>query len=258
MDQQEIDCVPLLKVTQFDHESYHPGPHAEWNCQLLSSTPAAMGKSGKIIKLNHLYNLPEGTIQKFESGSSVLSISGAQVTAAGIEIPKGAGATVLKTKIDTRRLQTSGVKKKVLVIRVKTQAGTTTASADTISDKIFGTSGDPVNLSSQYDDCSYGKLTFSSLNRLNFGDPALDAPGVYEVEVATSTRNHEQLRELITDKLNDDWPNTPLPDVSWGDLNGASRFDHIMYCMPPDTDMGIACKCLVLLRMHCTSPSYTL
>lgn len=257
----DVQCIPLLKVTQYDHDSYHPGPHTEWNCQLLSNTPAAKGKRGKIIKLDKLYNLPTGTVQKFKSGASVLTVSGATVNSAGIHIPRGAAASVkesderekLPTKIvrgddgfltsGKRKLQTGNVDKKVLVVRVKTLTSATTASADTISDEVFGTDGDPFNLSSQYEACSYGKLTMSPLKTLNPGDPALHADGVYEVEVTTSTTDHELLRELITDKLNADFVNTLLPDNSWGKLDDSVLFDHVMYCMPPDvTNMGIACK----------------
>jgi hypothetical protein len=246
-----------LRVTQYEQGSFHPGPHTEWNCQLLSSSAAAGGKRGKIIKLDKLYNLPDGTVQQFQSGSSVLTIPGAKVSSAGIQIPMGAAATIddsTESKLPTklvqahtlfshggRKLQTSTVDKKVLVVRVKTQVATTTASVNELSDSVFGTYGDPVNLSTQYDQCSYGKMTFSPTT-LNSGDPSLPAPGVYEVEIATSSTDHEVLRGMITDKLNDDFPNTPLPEVSWGELDERVPFDHVMYCMPPGTSMGIACK----------------
>ena len=84
----------------------------------------------------------------------------------------------------------------------------------------------------------------SPLRELNpdAGDPPLNAVGVYEVEVGSDT-NHETLREAITDKLNEDWPGTNLPSVSWGELDPSVPFDHVMYCMPPNVQMGIACKC---------------
>ena len=94
---RDIECIPLLRVTQYEPGSYHPGPHSEWNCQLLQSTPAARGRSGKIIKLEDIYNLPEGTVQKFKSGGSVLKISGAQVSSDRIKIPQGAAATIKET-----------------------------------------------------------------------------------------------------------------------------------------------------------------
>lgn len=228
-------------MTQYEHDTFHPGPHSEWNCQLLSNSTAANGKRGKIVKINDLYNLPQDIVQNLESGGSVLSIAGATVTSAGINVPVGAAASILPTEIETSPIGSGNVNKKVLVVRVKTSVDRTTATPSQLSDSVFGTSGDPVNLSSQYAACTHGKLTFSPLQKLNTGDPSLDAPGVYEVEVSTSSRDHEFIREAITDKLNADWPNTPLPEVSWGDLNSNVPFDHVMYCMPPGTSMGIAC-----------------
>lgn len=245
-------------MTQYEPGAFNPGPHTEWNCQLLKRTPAAKGKSGKIIKLVDIYNLPEGTLQQFESGASILKISGANVASAAVSVRKGAAATITSfrrngppTKISDndnlfsageRGLQTVNVNKKVLVVRVKTQSATTTATAAQLSDEVFGAgpNGDPFNLVTQYNACSYGKLTVSPLRKLNEGDPALDAPGVYEVDISSSITNHEELREAITDKLNTDWPKTNLPDTSWGGLDGTVPFDHVLYCMPPGTEMGIA------------------
>lgn len=247
--QQDIECIPLLRLTEHEPGTFHPGPDSQWDCQLLPWTPAAMGKSGKIVKLDDIYNLPEDTIQQFKSGGSVLTIPGATVESAGIKFPLGAQAKVVELNVtdgDTLLSPGGGTfhpaagNKKVLAIRVKTRSASTTASAAQLSDSVFGTSGDPMNLVSQYDACSYGKLTFSPLTSLNSGDPSLDAPGVYEVELDTSSMDHEYLREAITDKLNADWPGTPLPSVSWGELDESVPFDYVMYCLPPGTNMGIA------------------
>lgn len=192
-------------MTQYEPGTFHPGPHSEWNCQLLQSTPAAEGNSGKIINLEDIYNLPEGTVQKFQSGASVLKIPGAQVTSESIKIPRGAAATIKETKAPIRSeisdnifaagessIQAATIVKKVLVVRVKTPSSTTTPTADELSDAVFGTGsrGDLHNLSTQFDACSYGKLTFSPLRQLNPGDAPLNAVGVYEVEVSSDT-NHE-------------------------------------------------------------------
>ncbi len=208
-----------------------------------------MGKSGKIVRLEDLYNLPEGTIQRFQSGKSVLTIPGATVTSEeSIKIPQGAADTIEATKTDTGgdgfHIGAANVKKKLLVIRVKTRTSSTSATAAQLSDAIFGTGGGKHNLASQYNACSFGKLTMSPLMSLNprKGDPPLDAVGVYEVQVNTDSNPAEGLREVITDKLNEDWPGTNLPSVSWGELDGSVPFDHVMYCMPPDFQMGIACK----------------
>jgi len=100
-----------------------------------------------------------------------------------------------------------------------------------------------VNLKTQYDACSYGKLTFEPLLEMNPGDPPLDADGVYEVEIGNDIQNHEELREAITDKLNADFPNTNFPDNSWGGLDETVPFSNVLYCMPPGVMTSIACEC---------------
>ena len=264
---QDLACIPLLQLTQYEPGTFHPGPNSEWVCQLLKDDPAANGKSGKILKLEDIYNLPEGIVQQFESAESLLTITGAVVAGNSIKVPKGAAAKIEKkskrtkgskggdndakgSQADTfdtaggsrsidnifdivgRRLQTDNVNKKVLVIRVKAtggMTGETTSSAAEISNEVFGTAGDPFNMVSQYAACSYNKLTFSPLMALNPGDPSLDAVGVYQVEVTAPSTNHETLREAVTDKLNEDWPNTPLPSVSFGELDvRVVPFDHVM------------------------------
>ena len=57
-------------------------------------------------------------------------------------------------------------------------------NANTISDKIFGTSGDSTTMASQFLDCSFGKMTISN-NRVNLGNKAA-APGVIEVRIDIS------------------------------------------------------------------------
>ena len=98
-----VECIPLLRLTQYERGgsgSYLP--HSEWNCQLLRNTPAAMGMSGRIVKLEDIYNLPEGTVQQFQSGSSVLKIPAAHVTSEEIiTIPQGSAATIEANKTDT-------------------------------------------------------------------------------------------------------------------------------------------------------------
>eukprot|EP00980_Cylindrotheca_fusiformis_P008450 scaffold1786_cov138-Cylindrotheca_fusiformis.AAC.8 len=65
--------------------------------------------------------------------------------------------------------------KTVLAVRVKTRDGEPTAGMAEISDSIFGTSGDIVNLKSQMEGCSYGKLKIEMANGNGVGctnDPA--------------------------------------------------------------------------------------
>ena len=58
-----------------------------------------------------------------------------------------------------RRRLTTGTKT-VLVVRVVANDSSTTASADQLSDSVFGTNGDLVNLKTQYAACSHNQLQF--------------------------------------------------------------------------------------------------
>ena len=58
-----------------------------------------------------------------------------------------------------RRRLTTGTKT-VLVVRVVANDSSTTASADQLSDSVFGTNGDLVNLKTQYAACSHNQLLF--------------------------------------------------------------------------------------------------
>jgi len=77
------------------------------------------------------------------------------------------------------------------------------------SDKIFGTSGDQLNLKSQYAACSYNALQFVSKK------DSRATNGVYEVRIDMSVSGLSQLAAEL------------------GPLNG--QFDHVMLCLPPGT-----------------------
>lgn len=63
--------------------------------------------------------------------------------------------------VGRRKLTTSTGNKNVLVVRVITTDAQPTANAAEMSDSIFGTNGDPVNLKSQYEGCSANQITIT-------------------------------------------------------------------------------------------------
>jgi len=77
-------------------------------------------------------------------------------------------------------------KKPILALRVTDSGGLVHPdSADTISDKIFGTNGDKVNIKSQLAACSYDKLQVTNEYDIDISDK-LAAPGVIEIEIPIS------------------------------------------------------------------------
>ena len=79
----------------------------------------------------------------------------------------------------------------VLVVRVTDVNGLVYPhDAETMSDKVFGTKGDPVNLKSQMAACSFGKLNIMAGNPdspLPSDIEIEEAPGVIEVDIGVST-----------------------------------------------------------------------
>jgi hypothetical protein len=197
-----------LQVTQYEQGgSGNYLPDSEWNCQLLQSTPAAIGMSGRIVKLEDIYNLPKGTVHQFQNGITVLKISAAHITGEeSIKIPQGSAATIEANEADANddvAIEPANVEKKVLVVRVKTEVSSTTSSSQRLSDSVFGIYGDRHNLASQFSACSFGKLTMSPLRGLNRGDPSLPAVGVYQVSINTRSTDHEINHSIRL--VNDDW-----------------------------------------------------
>lgn len=123
----------------------------------------------------------------------------------------------------------------VLVVRVVASNRATTATERQLTNSIFGNDNQNpqfVNMRSQYEACSHGKLQFieaadrngkSSLTRIRKG-----ATTVY-VDVST-TQGHTVMRNAITSKLNDEFGVTRPDQLA----------DHVMYCLPPNTLDGVA------------------
>lgn len=174
-----------------------------------------------------------------DSGRSTLRADGAILHDGALHIPSNAAIQIgtiddgsfdnrdagrwrsLRMRRASRRLGTPFGKKKVLVVRANAWDASTTANAITLSNNIFGTGGDPVNLKSQYDECSYGQLTF---------EPFDEGNGVIEVTLKANVagRDRRDVEAMMTSAAIEQMGS--LPD----------QFDHVMYCMPPGTGSWIA------------------
>ena len=77
----------------------------------------------------------------------------------------------------------ANVVKTVLVLRIEAADSATTASETQLTDDIFGSTGDPVNLKSQFNQCSYG-LQFEPIS----SNIVVGSDGVYTVTDRKSTR----------------------------------------------------------------------
>jgi hypothetical protein len=122
-----------------------------------------------------------------------------------------------------RKLQT--VVKKVLVIRAVALDRSTTATEAQLSDDIFGTAGDAINLKSQYQACSDGKLVFEPVTT----NALVGTDGVYTVTLPTTN---------VTGAT-DSTIRTAMVNKATADLGSlTSVADYVMLCLPPGTTGG--------------------
>lgn len=122
---------------------------------------------------------------------------------------------------DDRRL--AQVKRKVLVIRVEGSDRVTTASEPQLSDQVFSSSGDTLNLKTQYAACSYNQLVFEKSDKY----PEIGDDGVYTVKIPNSIvgETSSTIRRLATNQV--------LADFGASSLNQLA--DNVMVCIPPGT-----------------------
>ncbi len=123
-----------------------------------------------------------------------------------------------------RRLAVTTGTKEMLAIRVVAADASTTASLTAISDSWFGTSGDPVNLKSQYTACSYGALTCNAASKTTSTGVAV-TNGVHEVTISNTVSGVEN--GIIRDAV------VAAGNSALGTMQ--SQFDHVMLCLPPGT-----------------------
>jgi len=125
---------------------------------------------------------------------------------------------------NSRKLQTGT--EKVLVIRAVASDASTTASESELSDDIFGTSGDVVNLKSQYALCSDGKLQFEPLTT----NSLVGTDGVYTVNLPTTV-----IMETDIFEIENAMANQALSDLG----PSLDRFpDFVMLCVPKGNNMN--------------------
>ena len=200
-----------------------------WRCEVDEDT--AMAAGGQFVF--EIDGLPQNFFNSVVPGDTV--IQGGiivddkyVVSAEAVEVSYGAGFSDPETRRHERRLaQTTGTKS-VLVVRVNGGQGRTSASESEIRTETFG--ADDVNLRTQYDGCSGGKLQFVPYNGLVTGGPGsptrpfinngvitLNVPGITPGQNMFTAEN--LVRNEIVNKL--------------GSLN---QFDHIMMCLPPGTN----------------------
>lgn len=182
----------------------------------------------KDLQAGNVYaSIPQGKVSRKKKGSKdhVVVPKGAK-----IEISKG---KPINKKGSVRRHRRPGghaphsrrlaVQKNgtstVLVLRVSALDHQASLSAKDLSNKIFGTNGDKVNLVTIYDTCSVGKLKFVPASGENIVD------GVGEIFL---TQNVGGMNSVDVDNLV-----VAAGNAKFGELS--INYDHVMFCLPPGT-----------------------
>jgi hypothetical protein len=188
-----------------------------------------LGSGKRIVKITGVAKTELEALEDFESGNTLMFTEDAdlfddalKIKAGKFKLEKNSNGNALGLMRGRRDLAVLGTKK-TLVVRVTAADAATTASAPTLSDKVFGTGGDEVNLKTWFDKCSHGGVNF---------DPAtsVDNPnivnGVTEISITMNVigKGDSEVREAVKSaldaQLQGDW---------------RSKYDHTMLCLPPGT-----------------------
>lgn len=223
---QTEPCVVLLKAERFDsttdktvvvcelqgddadmsqpHFVYMDGLDEEWATEhSVNSGVTTLYAPGATIDGNHLH-IGGRTTVSLESSSSSIGYSSEE------------NNLFIHTDGGRRRLARTSGDKSVLAVRVIASDSSTSGGTSTLRNKIFGTNGDSVNMVSQYRACSNNKLRFR---------PSSTGNGVVTVRISRNARgvSTETVEDAVVAQL----------EGQYGNL--ASRFDHVMLCLPAGT-----------------------
>jgi len=148
-----------------------------------------------------------------------------------VEMPTIMSPVIGSGAPDMRRLSTVEGTLSVLIVRVVASDATTTASESQLANSVFGNDNanpQSVNMRSQYQACSHGKLNFieapdrngrSSRTRIRKGATTL------YIENVSTTRGYSVMENAITMALGDEF----------GVSSPRQLASHVMYCLPPNT-----------------------
>ena len=128
----------------------------------------------------------------------------------------------LETLLDTNVTKYVSIQRRVLVLRAMALDRTTTASEMELSEDIFGSIDDRLNLQSQYKECSDGKIHFIPVTNHSL----VGKDGIYTVNLGpmmVTGQVESKIRNAMIQQATLDLG--PLTDIA----------HHVMICIPPGT-----------------------
>lgn len=253
------DATFLLKVTEYGDRSAlglsvenaeggnrRPRKRTR-NIQLSDGTiyevkNARAGWANDLISGNNNLHIPRGVIM---SSNGTIDMKGQAIILSDMvgQEEKGLFDRNLNeddspaTPIRVRQLQSVGTRT-VLVARVILDDGAYDAADPTgLSNDVFGNGVDPINLKSQFAACSANQLLFEKTpNRVMTSNPNDGGTtdinnGVVDIKVNLSKSIGDNvIRNAVTTKINS----------VFGVRSPVELADHVMYCLPSGTMLGIA------------------
>jgi Gametolysin peptidase M11 len=126
-----------------------------------------------------------------------------------------------------RNLQQAVDVRKVLVLRIVASDAQTTATEAELANKIFGASGDVINLKSLYNQCSNGQLQFEPQTN----NDLIGTDGVYTVNLPTTVvtdADDSTIKDAALAKASQDFGGVALNTIA----------NHVIVCIPPGTAGG--------------------
>jgi hypothetical protein len=150
-DEPRIECSKdgVSYAIDISKEDINKNKYGVANNELELDLP----QGAKIDKTKGMINIPKG------EQASMVSSPGLNQNKIKFKAKKKSKDKSTPWTTSNRRRLTTGTKT-VLVVRVVANDSSTTASADQLSDSVFGTNGDLVNLKTQYAACSHNQLQF--------------------------------------------------------------------------------------------------
>lgn len=178
---------------------------------------------GRMLELRNLTDAVP-SVDALQSGADRLTIVGAHMKGNTITVTKDSIVTVKQSAVQTRKRRTVSGSRDVIVVRVVAADASTTASEAVLSDKVFGTAGDVVNLRSQYLACSDGQASFDPFNGPT-STGAMVSNGVTTVTIPSNVIGADGLT-IMNEVL-------AVGKLALGDWS--LQFDHVLVVLPPGT-----------------------
>mmetsp|Transcript_40273 Transcript_40273/g.60406 ORF Transcript_40273/g.60406 Transcript_40273/m.60406 type:complete len:604 (-) Transcript_40273:380-2191(-) len=238
-DENEFNrhCKAVVSEMQYEDE-YSTARHQDLNCEF---------PDGQIYTVEDISPLwAQSNLESEEIISGDLDL----ILPANTMVDHARGKIKLNGPPELRNRPDKGKRRKlaqvgdrtVLVVRVQAPENIQTSNTMAeLADSVFGAdsgfprANDPVNLRSQYKECSYEKLRFGvAANRAraatNYGGTDI-FNGAVTVDVTSPVGDgHVNMRNDISAKLNN----------MFGVSSPTELADYLMYCLPPGTMRGIA------------------